>query len=69
MLFRSARSQVAQRFQAASPLRAQAQDYGRRAKDESLSPDIRQSYRKVAQSLRDNAAQLERQAWQMKTAL
>lgn len=62
-----ARSQVAQRMAAASQLRAQAQSYRKQAGDESLSPDIRQSYVKVADSLRDNADRLEKQAKQMKT--
>ncbi|NYT42697.1 M56 family metallopeptidase [Sphingomonas sp. R-74633] len=61
-----ARGQVQQRIRAASQLRAQAQTYSKLAKDESLSPDIRQSYVKVAESLRDNASRLEAQARQMK---
>ncbi|MEP9359458.1 M56 family metallopeptidase [Sphingomonas sp. KR3-1] len=62
-----ARAQEAQRMAAASQLRAQAQSYRNQARDESLSPDIRQSYGKVAESLRDNADRLEQQAKQMKT--
>lgn len=61
-----ARSQVAQRMAAASQLRAQAQSYREKARDPALSPDIRESYYKVAASLRDNAEQLEKQAKQMK---
>jgi beta-lactamase regulating signal transducer with metallopeptidase domain len=61
------RSQVAQRMAVASQLRAEAQNYRNQASDAGLSPEIRESYVKVAEALRSNAEQLEKQAKQMKT--
>lgn len=61
------RSEVAQRLAVASQLRAEAQGYRNQVADARLSPDIRDSYRKVAEALRANAEQLEKQAKRMKT--
>jgi beta-lactamase regulating signal transducer with metallopeptidase domain len=61
------RSQVAQLMAVSSQLRAQAQSYRNQAGDARLSPDIRDSYGKVAETLRANAERLEKQAKQIKT--
>lgn len=63
------RFQVQLHIQAASHLRAEAQDYRNRARDTSLSPDVRESYYKAASSLRAEAEKLEKQARQMQAAL
>lgn len=63
------RSQVQQRIQVASQLRAAAQGYRERAKDQSLSPDVRNGYRSAAVSLVSEAEKLEKQVQQMKAAL
>lgn len=60
-----ARAQVTQRLEAVAKLRNTAFEYRERSRNMSLSPDVRQGYAKVADSLGEEARRLEKQARQM----